>query len=83
MIPNFCAGFVVCNDTSATFDISYQETRCGFLSRNATATSFTALHIDLMYPNPSSAALAFEPPNNPCVTSTNNTSQGFLQGHLL
>jgi hypothetical protein len=80
MIPNFWAGTVVCEDTTATFKTSYQETHYGFPASNAQATTFFgALPVDQMYPTVWTAESLFPNPLDiPCIDATDNMSQGFF-----
>jgi hypothetical protein len=41
VIPSFCAGSVVCEDTAATFKIDFHETSCGFLASDANVATFS------------------------------------------
>jgi hypothetical protein len=86
MVPNFRAGTVTCEDSSATFDISYQATSFGFLPDDADAAVFAALPVAHMYPSKLSMAAIVAPPDaadEPCVDAVDDTTKGFLQRTLL
>jgi hypothetical protein len=83
MIPNFCAGSVTCEGTSATFTIDYHETKCGFLASDADTATFSMLPVDQIYPPiRSDNPLPDDTPAAPCVNATDDLSQGYLQWHL-
>jgi hypothetical protein len=86
MIPNFRAGSVTCEDSAATFAISYQETSFGFRADDADAAVFAALPIVNMYPSTPSGISVAElsaADDEPGIDAIDDTSQGFLQRTLL
>jgi hypothetical protein len=84
MIPNICANSVTCEDTAATFAIRYHETKCGFPAGDDLAMTFATLPVDQMYPDFCPTNSVFPDPSDaPCINTTDDTSNGFLQWHLL
>ena len=85
MIPNFRPRSIVCEDSSATFDISYQETCCGFPPDDESAATFSAIPFENIYPRIllSAEPSPPEPSIDPCVKATDNLTKGYYLQHPL
>ena len=83
MVPNFRTRSVVCDDSPATFDIAYHETCCGFPPDDATATTFSTLPVEDMYPRILSGTPSPpEPSVDDCVEASDDLTNGYLQRTL-
>jgi hypothetical protein len=87
MLPNFRSKRITCEDTTATFDIQYHETSCGFSKHDEMAATFSLLPLDEMYPAsfasadiPGLCPAARTPDSS--VNATDDHTAGFLQRRL-